>query len=137
MPDEEIDIDDDLAAKAIAAKRHKELTGSLKGIATLLNKPEKDDKAIVDAIKKQGESLDKVAAAISNQPKPEKSEVKVEVNNKEILPLLKEIKEGNDRILAALENKPMVDEFKIENGNYGAKTVKVIYKPMSQITIKK
>ena len=123
----------------IAERRHEEQMSSLKGIATLLNKPEKDDKAIVDAIKKQGEALDKVAAAIQNQPKPEKPEVNVAVSNTEILPLLREIKEGNDSILAALEKKLYVDSFKVINtGSYGnEKTINVIYKPMNQVTIKK
>lgn len=125
--------------RIIDEDRHKQQMGVLKGIATLLNKPEKDDKAIVDAIKKQGEALDKVATAIQNQPKPEKPEVKVEVDNKELLPLLREIKEGNDSILAALEKKLYVDSFKVINtGSYGnEKTINVIYKPMNQVTIKK
>jgi len=125
--------------RIIDEDRHKQQMGVLKGIATLLNKPEKDDKQIVEAIKKQGEALDKVVAAIQNQPKPEKPEVNVAVDNKEILPLLREIKEGNDSILAALEKKLYVDSFKVINtGSYGnEKTINVIYKPMNQVTIKK
>lgn len=123
--------------EVIEEDRHNEIKGALKGISTLLNKPEKDDKAIIDAIQKQGEKFDKVAAAIQNQPKPEKPEVNVSVSNQEILPLLKEIKDGNEAIKKALENKPMVDEFKIQNTDNWTKTIKVIYKKASEITIKK
>lgn len=135
------EIDDREFDELLADKRHKELTGALKGIATLLNKPEKDDKAIVDAIKKQGDSLDKVAAAIQNQPKPEKPEVNVVTDNKEIIPLLKEINDGQLElkkvIKEASENKPMVDKFEIRNLGGGTHEAKVIYKPASQITFKK
>ncbi len=128
MLDEIEDDDEQFFAEELRAKQHKEQMGVLKGIATLLNKPEKEkeDKAIVDAIKKQGESLDKVAAAIQNQPKPE---VKVELSNKEILPLLKEIKEGNDKLLKAIENKNVVESFDFQYDNWGSiKTAKVNYK---------
>lgn len=124
-----IEVDDDEAEKIIAASRHKELAGTLKGIATLLSKPEKDDKAIIDAIKKQGDSLDKVAAAIQNQPKAEKPEVKVELDNKEILPLLKDLKEGNDKIIEALNNRAVVEKFDFEYDQFGKViTAKVNYK---------
>ena len=110
------EIEDKEFDDLLAEKRHTELKGALKGIATLLSKPEKDDnKAIVDAIKKQGESLDKVAAAISNQPKPEKPEVNVTIENKEILSLLREVKDGNDKMLKALESKPMVESCTLTN----------------------
>ena len=109
MEDEEV-IKKRLRRKEVIEEdRHNELKGALKGIATLLGKPEKDDKAIVDAIKKQGDAIDKVAAAISNQPKPGKPEVNVITDNKELLPLLKEIKEGQIALKEAFENKLMVD----------------------------
>jgi hypothetical protein len=117
--------------------------GVLKGIATLLNKPEKekDDKAIIEAFNKQGEKFDKIAEAIQKQPKPEKPEVNITTDNKELLPLLRDIKDGylelKKAIEKASENKPMVDEFKIENSGNWSKTIKVIYKPANQITIKK
>ena len=125
------EIDDIEFDDLLADKRHKEITGRLGKLVEALNKPEKekDDKAIVDAIKKQGESLDKVAAAIANQPKPEKSEVKVEVNNQEILPLLREIKEGNEKLLQAIENRNLVESFDFQYDNWGSiKTAKVNYK---------
>lgn len=123
--------------RIIDEDRHKQQMGVLKGIATLLNKPEKDDKQIVEAIKKQGEALDKVAAAIQNQPKPEKPEVNVAVDNKEILPLLREIKEGNENILAAFEKKLYVDKFKIRNMGGGTHEADVFYKPLKEVIIKK
>lgn len=138
MEDEEV-IKKRLRRKEVIEEdRHNELKGALKGIATLLGKPEKDDKAIVDAIKKQGDAIDKVAAAISNQPKPEKPEVNVITDNKELLPLLKEIKEGQIALKEAFENKLMVDEFKFTSDQWGKyNTAKVIYKPMNQVTVSK
>jgi len=119
----------------LAENRHDEITSALGKLAAAISQP-KNDKAIIDAINKQGNSIDRVAAAISNQPNPE---VNVQVSNQEIIPLLKEIKEGNMAIKAALENKLYVDSFKVVNtGQYGSeKTINVNYKPMNQITIKK
>ena len=129
MEDSEVIKKRELRKAVIDEDRFKQQMGALKGIATLLNKPEKDDKAIVDAIKKQGESLDKVAAAIQNQPKPEKPEVNVTTDNKEILPLLKEIKEGQLALIEAWKNRPIVDEFKFSTDNWGNyNSAKVIYK---------
>lgn len=125
----DIEKDDKDFDELLAEKRHKEQTGLLKGIATSLNKPEKDDKAIIDAINKQGDALDKVALAIQNQPKPEKPEVNVTIENKEILSLLREVKDGNDKMLKALESKPMVESFDFQYDNWGGiKTAKVNYK---------
>ena len=134
MSDEILDIEEEkLFAEALELKRHKEQMSALKGIATSLNKPEKDDKAIIDAINKQGDALDKVALAIQNQPKPEKPEVNVTIENKEILSLLREVKDGNDKMLKALESKPMVESFDFQYDNWGGiKTAKVNYK--NQIT---
>lgn len=140
MFDEVEDDDEQFFAEELRAKQHKEQMSALKGIATLLNKPEKpnEDKQIIDAINKQGAAIEKVAAAIQNQPKPEKPEVNVTTDNKEILPLLKEIKEGNENILRALENKPMVEKFDFEKDNWGGiKTAKVVYTPANKITISK
>jgi len=130
MSDEILDIEEEkLFAEALELKRHKEQMSALKGIAASLNKPEKDDKAIIDAINKQGDALDKVALAIQNQPKPEKPEVNVTIENKEILSLLREVKDGNDKMLKALESKPMVESFDFQYDNWGGiKTAKVNYK---------
>ena len=132
-----IEVDDDEAEKIIAATRHKELVGSLKGIAMILNKPEKpnDDKQIIDAINKQGAAIEKVAAAIQNQPKPE---VNVGLDSMEIVTLLREVKQGQVAIIEAFGNRPMVEKFDFEKDNWGGiKTAKVIYTPANQITIKK
>jgi hypothetical protein len=139
MSDESIDIEEQQFAEAIAKARHKEQMGMLKGIATLLNKPEKEDKQIIEAINKQGAAMEKVADAILNQPKPENPGVNVELNQKEIIPLLKDIKEGNDKILTALQNKLYVDSFYVRaTGNYGEdKMIDVSYKPADKITFKK
>ena len=132
-----IEKDDKDFDELLAEKRHKEQTGLLKGIAASLNKPEKDDKAIVDAINKQGAAIEKVASAISNQPKPEKPEVNVELNNTEVVTLLREVKEGQMALKEAFENKLMVSEFNFVYDYGNIRTAKVVYKPMKDIIIKK
>jgi seryl-tRNA synthetase len=137
MSDQSVDIEEQQFAEAIAKARHKEQMGVLKGIATLLNKPEKpnDDKQIIDAINKQGAAIEKVAAAIQNQPKPE---VNVGLDSMEIVTLLREVKQGQVAIIEAFGNRPMVEKFDFEKDNWGGiKTAKVIYTPANQITIKK
>jgi hypothetical protein len=139
-----IEVDDDEAEKIIAATRHKELTGSLKGIATLLNKPEKEDKAVADAIKASTEATKGLIQAVKDMPQPEKPEVNVSISQQEIVNSLKgickEICDSNERVIDAINNKQIVDSFDItqkDNWNTANRTVKVIYKPASQITIKK
>ena len=88
MEDSEVIKKRELRKAVIEEDRHKEHTGLLKGIAASLNKPEKDDKEIVDAIKKQGEVLER---AISKIPPPE---VNVVNDYKELVSLLKENREG-------------------------------------------
>jgi hypothetical protein len=138
MIDEIEDIDEIEFEKEAALTRHKELKNALKDIASILKNPEKDAKVIAEAIKRQGDALERLALVIQNQPKPEKPQVNVELNQSELLPLLSELKNGNDRILIALQNKPMVDSFQVRPSgmNNAERTINVIYKPMNQITIK-
>jgi hypothetical protein len=138
MIDEIEDIDEIEFEKEAALTRHKELKNALKDIASILKNPEKDAKVIAEAIKRQGDALERLASVIQNQPKPEKPQVYVELNQSELLPLLSELKNGNDRILIALQNKPMVDSFQVRPSgmNNAERTINVIYKPMNQITIK-
>jgi hypothetical protein len=138
MIDEIEDIDEIEFEKEAALTRHKELKNALKDIASILKNPEKDAKVIAEAIKRQGDALERLASVIQNQPKPEKPQVNVELNQSELLPLLSELKNGNDRILIALQNKPMVDSFQVRPSgmNNAERTINVIYKPMNQITIK-
>tara|TARA_R110000868_G_C10807515_1_gene757582 strand:+ start:298 stop:714 length:417 start_codon:yes stop_codon:yes gene_type:complete len=138
MSHEVEDDDEQFFAEELRAKQHKEQIGLLKGIATLLNKPEKED-GVKEAVERQSKAIEKVADAILNQPKPENPEVNVELNQKEIIPLLKDIKEGNDKILTALQNKLYVDSFYVRaTGNYGEdKMIDVSYKPADKITFKK
>jgi hypothetical protein len=138
MIDEIENIDEIEFEKEAALTRHKELKNALKDIASILKNPEKDAKVIAEAIKRQGDALERLASVIQNQPKPEKPQVNVELNQSELLPLLSELKNGNDRILIALQNKPMVDSFQVRPSgmNNAERTINVIYKPMNQITIK-
>lgn len=120
---EDIEFDD-----LLADKRHKQQMDALKGIATLLNKPEKND-GVKEAVEKQSAAIEKVAMAIQNLPKPEKPEVNIVTDNKEIVSLIREIKEGNEKILQALNNKQLVSDFDFQYDNWGnIKTAKVNYK---------
>lgn len=133
------EIDDIEFDDLLAEKRHRELTSSLKGIATLLNKP--NDNSISEALNKNAEATRGLIQAVKDIPKPEKPEVNVEISQQEIVTSLKtickEICDSNDRVIEALANKPMVEEFKIQNTDNWTKTVKVVYKPANQITFKK
>lgn len=134
-----IEVDKEEADEIIAVNTFKEIKAmktALGNLATALSQPN-EDKAIVDAIKKQGEALDKVATAIQNQPKPEKPEVNVELNNTEVVTLLREVKEGQIALKEAFENKLMVSEFNFVYDYGSIKTAKVVYTPANKITFKK
>jgi hypothetical protein len=131
-----IEVDKEEADEIIAVNTFKEIKGmkiALGNLATAISQP-KEDKAIIDAINKQGDALDKVALAIQNQPKPEKN---VTTDNKEILPLLREIKEGQIALKEAFENKLVVSEFNFVYDYGNIRTAKVVYTPMKDIIIKK
>lgn len=124
------EIDDIEFDELLADKRHRELSGALKGIATLLSKP--NDTGISEALNKNAEATKGLIQAVKDIPKPEKPEVNVEISQQEIVTSLKaickEICDSNDKVIEALNNRPMVDSFKLETGNWGQKIVKVIYK---------
>ena len=125
----------------IAENRHDEILKSLKLIATnLSNKDDKkDDTEIINAIKKQGENIEK---AIEKMPAPE---VNVVNDYKEIVSLLKENREGQKAMekafleqKQAFENRLLPDTFTLVKTYGGAtESVKVNYKESSKITIKK
>ena len=79
------EIEDDEFDEIVAEKRHKEISGTLKTIASALSK-DKDDKAIVNAINGQGEKVAALVKAIENLPKPEK--VNVEINQDKIFKMI-------------------------------------------------
>lgn len=140
MPLDEIeDIEFD---KLLQDKRHKELTSSLKAMATALSN--NNDKSVVDAINKQGNNIEKLVNAIQSIPKPEKYEspiVNVEVNPKEFVSSINKICDdivaSNNKVIEALEKRILPDTFTLVK-TYGGFTesVKVNYKPANQITIK-
>ena len=133
MPHEvDDDIEEQQFAEALAAKRHKEQMSSLKGIASLLNKPQKED-GVAEAIKQSTEATKGLIQAVKDIPKQEKPEVTVQVSQQEIVTSLQgicdKIVENNEMVIEALKNKPIVDEFTFifdSWGNY--KTAKVVYK---------
>ena len=127
----------------LAEKRHKEVTVALRGIATLLNKPEKEDKAVADAIRESAKAQQAVAQAIKDIPQPKTPDVKVQISQQEIVTSLegicKRIEDSNRAVVEAMEKKLYVDTFKVTNSGYNGneKTINVIYKPANQVTIKK
>ena len=132
---EDIEFDD-----LLAEKRHKEVASALKGIATLLNKPQ--DNGVVDAIKDSTKATAGLIEAVKSIPKPEKPEVNIEFSPKEIVSSLQvicdKIVASNEKVIAALENRELVDEFKLQQDQWGTtKTIKVIYKKASEIAYPK
>lgn len=136
----DIEKDDKDFDELLAEKRHKEQTGLLKGIATSLNKPQ--DNGVVDAIKESTKATAGLIEAVKSIPKPEKPEVNIEFSPKEIVSSLQvicdKIVASNEKVIAALENKQLVDEFKMQQDQWGTtKTIKVIYKKASEIAYPK
>ncbi len=138
----EVDNEEQLFAEALADKMHEETIISLKGVATAmngfasaLNKLQKDDQPIIDAIKAQPAEIKKAFnEAIKQLPSPQ---VKVENNTKEFVTLVEEvlnkaverIELSNDKVVEAINNRPIVDSFDIKPGyNINDRTVKVNYK---------
>jgi len=139
----ELDIEDEKFETLLADRRHKELTGTLKTIATHLSS--KDGKEVVDAINKQGEKIGELVKAIKEIPQPEKPEnpqVNVEVNQDKVISSLQQICEdivaSNNKVIEALENRLLPDSFDLVKG-YGGTTqsVKVNYKEANKLSIKK
>jgi hypothetical protein len=122
----------------LADKRHKELAGTLKGIASLLNQPK--DNSIAEVLKQNMEATKGLVNVVKNLPKPE---VNVEVNNEKIVTSLEaicnKIVASNNEVLDALKSKPMVDSFQVKPSGWNntERTINVIYKPVDKITIKK
>ena len=134
------EIEDEEFESLLADKRHREVAGTLKNIATSLLK-EKDDKAIVDAIKVQGDKMSELVAAIKSIPKPEKLEtpiVNVELNPQQFVTSINKICEdivaSNNKVIEALNNRLLPDTFILVRG-YGGVTnsVKVNYKTAKEI----
>jgi hypothetical protein len=118
-----------------------ELAGKLSGIATALNKPEKEDKAVADAIKESARASQAVADAIKNIPQPKTPDVKVQISQQEIVTSLegicKRIEDSNKAVVEAMGKKLYVDKFKIRNMGGGTHEADVFYKPLKEVIIKK
>ena len=126
--------------KLLQDKRHKELTNSLKAMATALSN--NSDKAVVDAINKQGDNIGQLVNAIKNIAKPETPVVNVEVNPKEFAATINKICEdivaSNNKVIETLNTRLLPDTFTLVKGYGGAtESVKVNYKEANKITTKK
>ena len=129
--------------KLLQDKRHKELTNSLKAMATALSN--NSDKAVVDAMNKQGDNIGQLVSAIKSMPKPDKPEnpiVNVEINPQEFVSSINKICEdivaSNNKVIETLNNRLLPDTFTLVK-DYGGTTqsVKVNYKQANNITTKK
>lgn len=139
----ELDIEDEKFETLLADRRHREITGTLKSIATHLSN--NGDKEVVNAINKQGEKVGELVEAIKGMPKPEKQDspqVNVEVNQDKVISSLQQICSdivaSNNRVIEALENRMLPDSFDLVKGYGGAtQSVKVNYKPANKLVSKK
>ena len=147
--EKEYDIEDEKFERLLIEKRHKEISGTLRAIAGNLSN--NNDKAVVDAIKGQGEKFETLSKSIMGKPP-----INIDLNTKDfvtsILLIRDEIVESNKKaviayqaaeksnikLAEALENRLLPDTFTMEK-SYGGVTesVKINYKPANQITIKK
>jgi len=123
MDIEKDDIDFD---ELLAEKRHNELSGILKGIKALLGKD--NDKGVQLAIEKLVDKLESLKPPEIRMPEPKAPEVKVEVSTKEFVTSIDKLAKDLLVELRKFNDRPIVDEFKLKIGNWGEKTVKVIYK---------
>jgi hypothetical protein len=138
MADNE-DIDFDEVDRIVEEKRHNELKASLGKIATAISL--QDDKEVIAALNKQGDSIGKLVKAIQDITKEEKAEtpeINVELNASEFVSsakqICKDILESNDRVIAALESRLLPDSFTIVRGYSGyTDSVKVNYKQAKEI----
>ena len=110
----------------LADKRHRELSGALKGIATLLNKP--PDKSVSDAIERLVAKLGEMKPPEMKMSEMKTPDVKVEVNTKDFVTSVDNLASGLLAELKKFNERPIVDSFKLETGNWGQKIVRVIYK---------
>ena len=125
--------------KLLQDKRHKELTNSLKAMATALSN--NSDKAVVDAINKQGDNIGQLVNAIKNIAKPESPIVNVEVNPKEFAVTINKICEdivaSNNKVIETLNTRLLPDTFTlIKDWGEVTTSVKVNYKEANKITVK-
>jgi len=148
-----IDVEKEEAAEIIAVNTFKEIKGmkeSLGKLATAIST--KEDPKIAEAIKESAKSQNAVAEAqnalTSAIKELQKPDANLKINNDNFLTSFNKIadricesneknQKSNEKIAEALENKLMVDEFNFTYDYGNIKTAKVIYKPMSQITVSK
>jgi hypothetical protein len=123
------EIEDKEFEELLQEKRHKEVTAALKGVATAISNNK--DAEILKALEGQPGKLEagivkSFETAISKLPKPEKSEVNVEINSNELVSLfrqaLREEMKGftgaiND-LKDAILNRPQPEGFKIKRDGW-------------------
>ena len=122
------EVTKDEAEEIISANRHNELKSVLKQIAFYLSseKNEKNEKEVVDEIKKQSQNIEHFFKFIeSNQ------------NSKELVSSFNEIREdilaSNERLVKTIENRLLPDTFDLIRNNGVTQSVKVNYKEASKI----
>ena len=116
----------ELRKAIIEEDRHKELAGVLKGIKDALSKS--NDKGVQVAIEKLAAKLEGLKPPEIKMPELKAPDVKVEVSTKEFVTSIDNLAKDLLVELRKFNERPIVSEFKLETGQWGAKTVKVIYK---------
>lgn len=129
-------IDDDSKfEKLLEDKRHKELAGSLKTIASLLSN--KDDNGVSEAISIQTKKIEALVESIKLMPTPQIPEVNIELNPKDFVFSVREIcadiVSSNNKVIEALENRLLPDTFDLVKYNGFTNSVKVNYKTAKEI----
>lgn len=101
--------------------RHEEIKDKLGSLVSALNND--NDKAIIDAIKLQGDKIGQFATAI---------------DNKKIVSCIEKMRDdiiqSNEKVIKALENRLLPDTFTLIKSRMGlTESVKVEYKPANKI----
>lgn len=119
-----VEKDDIKFEQLLNEKRHKELINSLTIIVSELKK-EKKDGAVIAAIEKQSQAINKFVEVIRAIPVPATPEVNVEVNQAEIVSSIERmgkliLQELRDlKTILGIEIKPSEWEFKVNRNSAG------------------
>lgn len=97
------EIDDIAFESLLKEKQHKELVKTLKELSQSVGK--NNNKEVVGAIGELSENVKQYTSAINNLPKPEKSEVKVEMNQQDVVSSISKMTGSILKGLQRLEDK--------------------------------
>ena len=135
MSNEVIDIDEQFFAEELAAKRHRELSGILKAVKLLLEKPSDNSTAV--AIGKLVTKLEGLKPQEVHVEAPKAPNVNVEVNQDKVISSVEQLSKDLLFELRKFNERPIPTKFDIEY-NYGdLKTVNIQYTTADKLNHKK